>query len=81
MNEEIFSKVKKLISYQLGVEEAEIAPSSHLQEDLNADPLSIADLIVGLETEFNIKIPKEQIGGFSTVEDILNFISDQTGEI
>ena len=78
---EIFSKVKKLISYQLGVEESEITPASHLQDDLNADPLSVADLIVGLETEFNIKVPKEQIGEFSTVEDILNFVSDQTGEI
>ncbi|OGY22252.1 MAG: acyl carrier protein [Candidatus Woykebacteria bacterium GWB1_45_5] len=81
MNELIFSKVRNLISSQLGVEEAEITPKSHLQEDLNADPLSIADLIVSLETEFNIKIPKEQIGKFSTVEDILNFIFDQTGEI
>lgn len=81
MSEEILSKVKKLISAQLGVEEAEITPTSHLQEDLNADPLSIADLIVGLETEFSVKIPKEQIASFSTVDDIINFISDQTGEI
>ena len=81
MNEEIYSKVKKLISAQLGVEEAEITAASHLQEDFNADPLSIADLIVGLETEFKIKIPKEQIAASSTVEDIINFISDQTGEI
>ena len=81
MNVELFARLKKLISTQLGVEEAEITPSSHLQEDLNADPLSVADLIVRLEEEFNLKIPREQIAQFSTVEDILNFISDQTGEI
>jgi len=81
MNDEFFGRLRKLISAQLGVEEAEITPASHLQEDLNADPLSIADLIVRIEEEFNLKIPKEQIAQFATVEDILNFISDQTGEI
>jgi acyl carrier protein len=80
MNEELFARLRKLISAQLGVDEVEITPTSHLQDDLNADPLSIADLIVRLEEEFNLKIPKEQISQFSTVEDILNFISDQTGE-
>ena len=81
MTEEIFARIRKIISAQLGVDETEITPGSHLQEDLNADPLSVADLIVRLEEEFNIKIPQGQIANFLTVEDILNFISDQTGEI
>ena len=56
MSEEIFRKLKKLISADLGVDESEISEESHLQEDLNADPLSIADLIVKLEKEFGITI-------------------------
>jgi len=81
MSKELFGRLKKIISSQLGVDEVEITLTSHLQEDLNADPISIADLIVRIEDEFNIKIPQGQAANFLTVEDILNFISDQTGEI
>ena len=81
MSEELFGRLKKIISSQLGVDETEIALTSHLQEDLNADPISIADLIVRIEDEFNIKIPQGHLVNFLTVDDILNFISDQTGEI
>ncbi|HEX7456045.1 MAG TPA: acyl carrier protein [Candidatus Nanoarchaeia archaeon] len=81
MSEEILARLKKVVSSQLGVEESEIREESHLQEDLNADPLSIADLIVNLEGEFGIKISQDQAIEFKSVGDILNFISDQTGDI
>ena len=81
MTEELFKHLRKIISSQLGVDEVEITPASHLQEDLNADPISIADLMVRLEEEFNFKIPQGQAQNFLTVGDILNFIADQTGEI
>lgn len=81
MSQEILSRLKKSISAHIGVDEAEIAEESHLQDDLNADPLSIADLIVNLEKEFDIAIPQETSAKFQTVGDILNFIADQTGEI
>lgn len=81
MTDELFTRLKKITSVQLGVDEAEITPTSHLQEDLNADPISIADLIVRIEEEFNLKIPQGVATNFLTVGDILNFISDQTGEI
>ncbi|MDP2720386.1 MAG: acyl carrier protein [bacterium] len=77
--EEIFKKLKKLISAELGVVEAEISEESHLQEDLNADPLSIADLIIKLEKEFGITINQEQSPKLQTVGDILNLIEDQIG--
>ena len=79
MSEEIFKKLKKLISAGLGVDEAEINEESHLQEDLNADPLSIADLIVKLEKEFGITINQEQSPKLLTVGDILSLIDDQIG--
>lgn len=81
MSEEIFSRLKKIVSDHLGVEESEITEDSHLKDDLNADPISIADLIVGIEKEFSIKIPQGQSADFKKVGDILGFISDQTGEL
>ena len=81
MSDKLFIRLKKLISTKLGVDETEITSKSHLQKDLNADPLSIADLIVGVEENFNIKIPNDVAAKILTVEDILNFITDQTGDL
>ncbi len=76
----VFEKVRDLISEQLGVEKEIIKLESHLQDDLNSDPLSTADLVVSLEDKFNIKIPHESIVKFNTVSDIVESIEDQTGE-
>ena len=81
MNTEFFEKLKELIAREWGVDQSEITPSSHLQEDLNADPLSISDLMIKIEEGFQIKIPENQTTNFKTVSDLLDFISEQTGEI
>jgi acyl carrier protein len=81
MSNALFPKLKKIVSGEFGVDENEINLDSHLHEDLNADPLSIADLMVKLEEGFGIKIPGEKSSQFVTVSDILDFISEQSGEI
>jgi acyl carrier protein len=81
MSKVIFNRLKGLISTHLGIEESEIKPDSHLQEDFDADPLSIADLLVGVEKDFGVRLDKNQTAQISTVEDILNIISDQIGDI
>ena len=72
----VFDKLRKIISNNLGVPEEEILPGSHLQDDLNSDPLSISDLIISIEDNFKIKIPQEEISKFNTVEDITNYLID-----
>jgi len=81
VSEEYFTRLKRIIAAQLGIDELEITEDSHLQDDLNADPISIADLIVEIEEEFKIKIPQNQAADFNTVGDILSFILDQTGDL
>lgn len=76
----VFEDIKQLISEQFGVESDSVQESSHLQDDLNAEPLSIADLMVILEDKFKIKIPQEDIMKFNTVSDIVDFVEDQIGE-
>ncbi len=76
----IIGEVKVLVSAQLGIEEEEVHSDSHLQDDLNADPLGIADLVVSIEDKFKIKIPQESVVKFNTVSDIVDFIEDQEAE-
>lgn len=77
---DITDEVKVLISQQFGIEKGKIDSDSHLQNDINADPLGISDLVVSIEEKFKIKIPQENIVKFNTVSDIVEFIEDQETE-
>lgn len=74
-------KLKKIIAEQLGVETESVNENSHFQDDLNADPLSMADLVVNIEEQFNVKIPQEELRRFATVGDIANFLADNMTEV
>ncbi len=58
---EIFIKVRRLISEQFAVDEAEVTLNSHLSNDLGADPLDIMELLLALEKEFDIEISDEDL--------------------
>ena len=73
--------VKEIVANHLGIPVNEITLTSYLQDDLNADPLSMADLVVSLEDEFQLEIPPHESQKFEKVEDIINFIADKIGEV
>ena len=51
-------RVKKIIAEQLGVEEEEVTLEAHFVEDLGADSLDTVELVMALEEEFEIEIPR-----------------------
>ena len=79
MNDEILVKLSKIISSHLGVDEAEIQADSHLQEDFDADPLTISDMLDKIEKEFDVKVDNEHTAQIATVQDLVNIILDQSG--
>lgn len=73
--EEIANKVKAALIEVLGLEkDAKIEESDRLFEDLEADSLDYAELVIKLEKTYNVKIEDEQLVGKSTVKDIIDFI-------
>ena len=73
---DILEKVKKLISEQLDVEEANIQESSSIADDLGADSLDVVDLVMAIEDEFSIEMPEDQVENIKTVGDIVKYIED-----
>ena len=57
--EEVFERVKEVLSENLGVEESEITEEASFQEDLDADSLDLVELIRELEEQFGLRIPDE----------------------
>ena len=71
-----FDRVKQVIVDQLGVDESAVTMDASFVEDLGADSLDIVELIMGLETEFDIEIPDEEAEKISTVGDAVNYLKN-----
>lgn len=71
---EIFEKVRKIVSEQLGVEEEIVNMESTFVDDLAADSLDIVELIMSIEEEFDIEISDEDAEKIVTVGDVVNYI-------
>ena len=72
-----FEKVKNVLMEQLGVDESVITMDSSFVDELGADSLDIVELIMGLETEFDIEIPDEDAEKITTVGDAVNYIKER----
>ncbi|WP_315115073.1 acyl carrier protein [uncultured Clostridium sp.] len=76
----IFKKVKNIISEQLGIDSEEITMESSFIDDLGADSLDVVELIMALETEFDLEIPDEEAEKISTVGDVVDYIKANVEE-
>ena len=69
-----FERVKNVIVDQLSVDADEVTLEASFVDDLGADSLDVVELIMGLETEFDIEIPDEDAEKISTVGDAVDYI-------
>jgi len=76
---EIADKVKKIIQEQLDVEESQITENASFIEDLGADSLDQAELIMALEEELEIDIPDEEAEKLTTVGAAIKYIEEKLG--
>jgi len=76
-DEEIVSRVKKVILDKLEVKEEQIVEGASFTGDLGADSLDRTELIMGLEDEFKVEIPDSVSEKFQTVGDVIKFLSEK----
>ena len=69
-----FERVKNVIVDQLSVDADEVTLEASFVDDLGADSLDVVELIMGLETEFDIELPDEDAEKISTVGDAVEYI-------
>jgi len=71
-------RVKKVVAKRLDKSEDEITPDASFIEDLGADSLDVVELVMDLETEFDIEIPDEESEKIRTVGDAVRYIEEKT---
>jgi acyl carrier protein len=71
---DVESRVRDIISEQLGVAANEVTPEASFIEDLGADSLDIVELVMALEEEYGMEISDEDAEKIRTVKDVVDYV-------
>ncbi len=77
---EILEKVQSIIAEKLSVNPADVTPEKSFSDDLGADSLDTAELVLEFENAFGIKMPQEEMENIATVGDAINSIEKLLAE-
>ena len=78
MTKDISSKVKKMVSDHLGIDENKVANESNFIDDLGADSLDTVELVMAFEEEFGSEISDSEAEKILTVGDAIKFIESKS---
>lgn len=70
----VFETIKDLIVKQLSVAEERVTKDARLAEDLGADSIDAVELIMEIETAFNIEVSDEEAQSVKTVGDLCEYV-------
>ena len=72
-------KLQKIIAEVLNVDEAEVTMDTTFVDDLGADSLDVFQIMMGIEEEFDIEIPTEDVEQIVSVGDAVEQIKRLVG--
>jgi len=72
--------VRAMLREQLQVDESRIKPQSDLILDLGATPLDVTEIVMQLETSYDIKITSSEARKLKSVQDLIDCVEQKTAE-
>ncbi len=67
-------KIRDIIATTLNLDPDEVTPDKSFAEDLDADSLDLAEIIMAIEDEFGVTIPDEILEKVVTVQDAYDLV-------
>lgn len=74
---EVKERVIEVLSDKLGINKLEIKETQDIMNDLGCDSLDMAEIIMGIEEEFDLKIDDTEISEVKTVGDLIKKVEDK----
>ena len=75
----MFEEIQKILAEHFRISKDKISRTTKLQEDLGADSLDYADLMMAFEEAFHMDIKDEEFEPVKTVKDIENYLLQNKG--
>lgn len=69
-------RVIRAIAKALEIDEREVIPAASFVEDYEAGQLTMAKIMIGLDEEFGLEVPDEEIERLRTVQDVIDYFSE-----
>jgi len=73
----MLERLQEIIAEQLGIDAEAVHAQSSFKDDLNADSLDLFEMIMGMEEEFGVEIPSEELEKIETVSDVMDYLKSQ----
>ena len=74
MAENLFDIIVDKLSEYLKVDKSKITMDTNIKTDLNADSLTVVELLFAMEQEYNITIPDEVVDSLKTVGALVRYL-------
>ena len=68
--------IEKILAERLNIDAESISDDSNIVEDLGADSLSVVEIVMDIENEFDISIPDEDAEGLHTVGQLKEWLDE-----
>ena len=67
-------KIREIIAQVLNLDPEDVTPDKSFTEDLDADSLDIAEIVIAIEDAFGVSIPDEALEKVVTVQDACDLL-------
>ena len=73
----VFEKVSEILAEQLDVSTDSIKMDTDIINDLGANSLDMVDIVMSLESEFDIELADQDIENVHTVGDVVRYLEEK----
>ena len=79
MDSSVAEQLKDIIANKLSIDASTVTMESRFVEDLNADSLDLADLVMSIEDTFSVTFEDADTEQFRSVGDVVKVIEQKKG--
>jgi acyl carrier protein len=72
----MFERIRDLVAEKVGIEPEGISLETSFADDLDADSITLFELVMAIEDEFDIEVDDESIEKIETVGDIVRYLQE-----